>query len=451
LNEIQMKTTDGILINVMNISDIKYAEPIREMGDLTDLIETMPEVGLINPITVTEDGTLLAGRRRFAAAKKLGWDEIPVHILDPKDEIERVLIEYYENVKRKSLTDAENRRYIAKIDALMREKFGSSPTGVRKDRRSESEHLDETWSVQKTADKLGISKGSISEAKTAVKFEDEHPELKKLDLPTPIIIETKKAPESVLSEVKKEIVRQAEKLVKQAEKKKKIEHKEIKRIIKEKKKEKSVEEFDDSRLTSNIVCDSIENLMKYVEPNSVDLILTDPPYPREYLPLWGILFKKALECLKDGGLLVAYTPHIYIPEICDMIPEGLNYVWIIAQIHSGSAAAYHPSKVNIRWKPILVFVKDKIPEHIEYYDDILQGAGREKEEHEWQQAVGEAEELIERFSRIGDFIVEPFLGSGTTVVAAKRKDRSFFGLDIDKSCVVTTIKRLEDISNATIE
>ncbi|MCK4817064.1 hypothetical protein KA005_14940 [bacterium] len=60
---------------------------------------------------------------------------------------------------------------IAEIDELMREKFGSvNPKGggdgqteAGKKHRSESE----LWSSQKTADKLGIGKGQVSEAKTA--------------------------------------------------------------------------------------------------------------------------------------------------------------------------------------------------------------------------------------------------------------------------------------------
>lgn len=38
-----------------------------------------------------------------------------------------------------------------------------------------------------------------------------------------------------------------------------------------------------------------------LEPESVDLILTDPPYPREFLPLWSDLGDLAERVLKRGG------------------------------------------------------------------------------------------------------------------------------------------------------
>ena len=73
---------------------------------------------------------------------------------------------------------------------------------------------------------------------------------------------------------------------------------------------------------------------------------------------------------------------------------------------------------------------------------MLQGTGKEKDGHPWQQALGEAEELITRFSRPKDLVVDPFLGSGTTVLAAKNTGRSFFGMDTDELAVKTTLGRL---------
>lgn len=38
--------------------------------------KSIAEIGLLNPITVTADNTLIAGRHRLEAAKLLGWTEI---------------------------------------------------------------------------------------------------------------------------------------------------------------------------------------------------------------------------------------------------------------------------------------------------------------------------------------------------------------------------------------
>lgn len=214
----------------------------------------------------------------------------------------------------------------------------------------------------------------------------------------------------------------------------------VKRKEHEEEQKKLLEESFDAK--ENIICDSIENILAYLQPNSVDLILTDPPYPKEFLPLWQVLFDTSYQLLKPGGFLVAYAPHIYLPEIFQM-NDNLNYVWIISQIHTGSKTAYHPSKVNVGWKPIIIFVKETIPD-IAYYDDVLQGAGREKALHNWQQAESESEELISLFSYPNALVVDPFLGSGTTLIAAKNATRRFFGMDIDKIAIQTTLRRVEE-------
>ena len=56
----------------MPISDIKVGQRIRkDMGDLAGLAESIEDLGLLNPVTVDEDGRLLAGARRLAACKRL--------------------------------------------------------------------------------------------------------------------------------------------------------------------------------------------------------------------------------------------------------------------------------------------------------------------------------------------------------------------------------------------
>jgi ParB family chromosome partitioning protein len=65
------------------ISDITVGERHRkEMGDLDALAASIADIGLLNPITIAPDGTLLAGSRRLAACKKLGWDKVPVRIME---------------------------------------------------------------------------------------------------------------------------------------------------------------------------------------------------------------------------------------------------------------------------------------------------------------------------------------------------------------------------------
>jgi len=53
----------------------------RVPGDVNDLAASIEDIGLINAITVDENGLLLAGGRRLVACKQLGWKNIPVYVV----------------------------------------------------------------------------------------------------------------------------------------------------------------------------------------------------------------------------------------------------------------------------------------------------------------------------------------------------------------------------------
>jgi hypothetical protein len=66
---------------VLPIDQIRVGERHRhDLGDIAGLAESIEDIGLLHPITVDEQGRLLAGARRLAACKRLGWKDIPVNV-----------------------------------------------------------------------------------------------------------------------------------------------------------------------------------------------------------------------------------------------------------------------------------------------------------------------------------------------------------------------------------
>ena len=61
-----------------------------------------------------------------------------------------------------------------------------------------------------------------------------------------------------------------------------------------------------------------------LEPESVDVILTDPPYPRDFVALYSDLSKTAARVLKPGGSLVAMVGQSYLPEVMSRLGEHLT-------------------------------------------------------------------------------------------------------------------------------
>ncbi|MGH2447587.1 MAG: ParB N-terminal domain-containing protein [Chloroflexota bacterium] len=67
----------------MALSAIRIGERHRrDLGDIDALARNIREVGLLHPVVVRPDGALIAGERRLAAMRLLGWAEIPVTVMD---------------------------------------------------------------------------------------------------------------------------------------------------------------------------------------------------------------------------------------------------------------------------------------------------------------------------------------------------------------------------------
>lgn len=75
----------------------------RRKIEVTDLVISLRQNGLINPIVVDREAKLIAGERRLTAAKELGWQEIDVRYADTLDPIELQILELEENIKREEL------------------------------------------------------------------------------------------------------------------------------------------------------------------------------------------------------------------------------------------------------------------------------------------------------------------------------------------------------------
>jgi len=100
---------------LINIDNIKINPGRREAAPeaVQRLSESIAEVGMMNPITVTADHTLIAGLHRLEAAKLLGWTEVECSISD-MDALHTELAEFDENVIRTDLSHLELSELLAR-------------------------------------------------------------------------------------------------------------------------------------------------------------------------------------------------------------------------------------------------------------------------------------------------------------------------------------------------
>jgi hypothetical protein len=195
--------------------------------------------------------------------------------------------------------------------------------------------------------------------------------------------------------------------------------------------------------------DCLELSKIHLKSGSVDCIITDPPYAD--MECYEKLGNIAKHVLKPSGFCCCYIGTLYLPQVLAIMAKYLGYYWQIILLHQGSdgtkfkSQTLHGRKVDTVYKSILVFQKPPIKKVKSYFRDVLQGGGMEKDLHLWQQGEEELVPLLDTFSTVGDTVLDPFLGSGTTGVACLGNNRKFVGFDTDRQCVEQAKVRIRGI------
>jgi DNA modification methylase len=176
---------------------------------------------------------------------------------------------------------------------------------------------------------------------------------------------------------------------------------------------------------------------------SADIVLTDPPYDSGDYFEW--LADVAGSALPSGGWVLTYAGQYHIPAVFQALGRTLKYRWMFALLHGESQGAIRPlAEMNlcIQWKPILAFRKPPFTQEPRIrFVDVLYGTGRRRgKAHPWEQAGDEAGRLLTNFP--GEVVLDPFMGSGTTLVAAKTLGRKAIGIEIDERHCETAARRL---------
>lgn len=93
-----------------------------DLGDLDPLVRSIERLGLLQPITIAPDGTLLCGRRRLEAIKRLGWHTVRVWVRSGiSDKLNSLLAWQDENTLHKPLSTIEAVELYRELKVVMAE------------------------------------------------------------------------------------------------------------------------------------------------------------------------------------------------------------------------------------------------------------------------------------------------------------------------------------------
>lgn len=187
-----------------------------------------------------------------------------------------------------------------------------------------------------------------------------------------------------------------------------------------------------------------------IEPHTIDCIITDPPYAKEFLPLYESLAKCSHNWLKSGGLLIVMTGQSYIPEILNLMTPHITYHWMCAYLTpGGQSPQIWQRKVNAFWKPLLIFSNGEY--HGSWIGDVIKSDvnDNDKRFHNWGQSESGTARIIEKFSKPNDLILDPMMGAGTTGIVSLSLKRRFIGIDIDIHSVNAALARIGELKHGT--
>ena len=228
-------------------------------------------------------------------------------------------------------------------------------------------------------------------------------------------------------------------------------------------------------IQDSLFCTDARRFLLGLEPDSVDLILTDPPYqvsiangdlPRkEASPLkrdFGRWDKEPLDCegfaagaahcLRDGGsVLVFCGDHLMWEVEYALRRNGIAFYMLLYWLKSNPPPKVRPGYLSEVEPVIWAF---KVGENAAtrptfngrggYHRKVLQypivPAGQRW--HPTQKPVEMLRELVMTHSNEGDLVVDPYCGSGSTLVAAAELGRRYAGCDADPDWTTCASNRL---------
>jgi len=182
---------------------------------------------------------------------------------------------------------------------------------------------------------------------------------------------------------------------------------------------KTIESFLD-----RVICGDCLEVMKDILDNSVDLILTDPPYGIGKAE-WDTEYPKGFEkeCLRIAKTVAIMCGIWAVPDCVGELKS--NYLGMIA-MRNLNGMTYSPLGFG-NWIPVVI-----AGERPKSGQDYLEFVIREsKPDHPSPKPIECMEKLVSRLTKEHDIILDPFLGSGTTAVACKQLNRHYIGIEIN--------------------
>ena len=224
-------------------------------------------------------------------------------------------------------------------------------------------------------------------------------------------------------------------------------------------------------MKTNIIynSDCLEGL-KILPDKSIDLVVTDPPYDIEISGA-GIYKQKDKQYVRElNGIKDGFDPKI-LDELCRVMKKINIYLWCsqkqiiplldyfvkerkcnynIITWHKTNPVPACGNKYLTDTEYCLFFREKGVKIYGEfktkftYYVTPLNQKDKKEWGHPTIKPLNIIENLINNSCKEGDIVLDPFMGSGTTALAAKNMNRQYLGYELNEEYYKVCLERLRE-------
>lgn len=207
--------------------------------------------------------------------------------------------------------------------------------------------------------------------------------------------------------------------------------------------------------------------IKTIEDKSIDCLITDPPYgvdiqfgaydnqlsrkianDENIEDALSLLDKMLIEVkckLKDNAHLYIFCNWKIYPEFSKIISNHFQIknviIWDKLFMGMGDLKGNYSSSYEM-----IIFAGGN-REFLNRPKNIIQCRFNDERFHNTQKPIDLIKQLIENSTEVNELVFDPFLGSGSTVLASKQLKRNYIGCEIDEQNYKITLKRIQDLDN----
>jgi site-specific DNA-methyltransferase (adenine-specific) len=194
------------------------------------------------------------------------------------------------------------------------------------------------------------------------------------------------------------------------------------------------------------------DMLADLEPASVDMVLTDPPYTDDFGERWEDLAQACARVLKPGAPFVAYCGNHNLPSVIAQLTEHLAWLWHVVLVQPGRESRIMGMQIHNGHRDLLVLTAGPYKPRRWLRDTLTSKlASQDKSLHPWQQAADAPRYLVDLLCPEGGLVLDPCCGAATFGAVALAAGRGFLGIDVDPTTLAIAARRLAETAAGCVD